>query len=159
AGPIANFILAIIIFTLIYTLYGKQSALPLVDAVLPNSAAETAGFKPGDRVLTIDGRAISTFSDMQRLVSISAGTELEIIVERDGQHKTLKATPTLRETKDKFGNIHRIGILGINRNMGAGEFSFRTVDPLTAMRLSVEETWSIIDLSVSYIGRVIIGRE
>jgi regulator of sigma E protease len=159
AGPVANFILAIIIFALIYSLYGKQSALPRVDAVQPNSAAEAAGFQPGDLVLSIDGRTISTFADMQRQVSISAGQELVVVVERNGEQKTLKATPTLRESKDKFGNIHRVGILGITRSMAAGEFNFHRVDPLTALRLSVEETWSIIDLSVSYIGRVIVGRE
>src|SRR6476646_7872929 len=67
AGPIANFILAILIFAAIFAFYGKPSTSARVDGVRPDSAAAAAGFKPGDVVVAIDGRAIATFAEMQRV--------------------------------------------------------------------------------------------
>src|SRR3954462_4588711 len=69
AGPIANFILAIVIFATIIAIYGRMTTSPRIDAVLPDSAAAAAGLKPGDIVLAIDGRTIESFTDMQRIVS------------------------------------------------------------------------------------------
>src|SRR6476660_3254064 len=63
AGPLDNFVLAIAIYACLFMIFGKPSTSPRVDAVQPGSAAEVAGFKPGDLVLTIDGRAIESFSD------------------------------------------------------------------------------------------------
>ncbi len=159
AGPIANFILAIAIFAAIFTFHGKSSTSALIDAVQADSAAAAAGFLPGDLVLSIDGRAIATFAEVQRIISISAGQPLEILVDRGGVQKTLKAAPTLREVKDKFGNVHRIGVLGISRSMAAGDLQLQTVDPLTAIRLGAEESWFIVERTMSYIGGVFVGRE
>ena len=75
AGPIANFALAIAIFAIIFMTVGKQTTSARVDTVQAGSAAQTAGFQPGDLVLTINGEKIESFSDMQRIVSISAGLE------------------------------------------------------------------------------------
>jgi len=73
AGPVANFLLAIAIFAGLFMIFGKPSALPRVDAVRPDSVAAAAGFQVGDVVLTINGRSIESFTDMQRIVSTSAG--------------------------------------------------------------------------------------
>src|ERR1700752_4982820 len=68
AGPLANFLLAIVIFAAIFMLYGKQSMTARVDTVQPDSAAAAAGFQPGDLVTAINGSAIGDFADMQRVV-------------------------------------------------------------------------------------------
>src|SRR4051794_38021125 len=68
AGPFANFVLAVVIFASLFMIFGKPSTSPRVDAVQAASAAEAAGFKPGDLVLTINGRAIESFPDMQQIV-------------------------------------------------------------------------------------------
>ncbi len=159
AGPIANFILAIVIFATIFSLYGKPSMSARVDSVQPESAAAAAGFEPGDVVVEIDGRSIATFGDMQRAISINAGQALDVVIERGGVRKNLKATPTLREIKDNFGNVHRIGVLGISRSMAASDNQLQTYDPLTAIRMGVEESWFIVDRTLSYIGGVVVGRE
>jgi regulator of sigma E protease len=117
AGPIANFILAIVIFAIIFMTVGKQIASARVDAVQANSAAAAAGFKAGDLVTAINGQKIEGFSDMQRMVSVSAGAPLKIDVDRGGVRQTLTAIPELRELKDNFGNVHRVGVLGISRSM------------------------------------------
>ena len=91
AGPLANFILAIVIFAAIFMLYGKQTMSARVDTVQPDSAAAAAGFQPGDLVVAIDGATIDNFADMQRIVSESAGETLAITVERNGVQRVLKA--------------------------------------------------------------------
>jgi regulator of sigma E protease len=159
AGPIANFILAIMIFAAIFSLYGKPSMSARVDSVQPESAAAAAGFEPGDLVVEIDGRSIASFGDMQRAISINAGQTLDVVIERGGARKNLKATPTLREMKDNFGNVHRIGVLGISRSMAASDNQLQTYDPLTAIRMGVEESWFIVDRTLAYIGGVVVGRE
>ncbi len=159
AGPLANFLLAIMIFAGIFMLYGKQSTSARVDAVQPGSAAEAAGFVPGDLVLSIDGRRIDSFADMQRIVSTSAGEALQVAVDRGGRVVTLTATPALKDIKDNFGNVHRIGVLGITRSMAPGNVRYEKVGPITALRMGVEETWFVIERTLSYIGGVIVGRE
>ncbi len=159
AGPAANFLLAIVIFTAIFMLYGKQTMSARVDAVQPDSAAASAGFQPGDVVVAIGGRAIDNFADMQRIVSESAGETLQITVERQGVPLQLKATPALKEVKDNFGNVHRIGILGITRSMAPEDLKFQPVAPPQAVLMGLQETWFVVDRTLTYIGGVIVGRE
>lgn len=159
AGPLANFVLAIVIFASIFAIVGKQTATARVDSVQPDSAAAAAGFKPGDLVLSIDGTKIDSFSDMQRIVSVSSGEKLKIVVERGGREVTLTATPQLKEIKDNFGNEHRIGVLGITRSMTAGDIKTQKVGPLTAVVMGAQETWFVVDRTLTYIGGVFAGRE
>src|SRR5712672_3093021 len=113
AGPIANFILAIVIFTCLFTFFGKPSTTARVDKVEVGSAAEKAGFQAGDIVTAIDGKSIGSFSDMQRVVSVRAGDTLTFTVNRGDATLQLKGTPELREAKDPFGNTQRLGVMGI----------------------------------------------
>jgi regulator of sigma E protease len=158
AGPIANFLLAIVIFAGVAMIYGRQSTLARVDSVQAGSAAEVAGFQPGDVVFSIDGKHINSFAEMQRIVSFSAGEALTIVVDRGGSQVTLKATPALREVKDNFGNVHRIGVLGITRSLAPGEVRFQRVGFFTAVGSGFTETWALIDQTLTYIGRVFVGR-
>jgi regulator of sigma E protease len=140
-------------------LHGKQSASARIDSIQPGSAAEAAGFKPGDLVVAIEGRAVETFADMQRVVSTNAGQKLQVTVERDGKPLTIEAVPALKEVKDNFGNMHRVGVLGITRSMAPGDVKTERASPLKALRLGVEETWFVVERTLSYIGGVIVGRE
>jgi len=159
AGPIANFVLAIAIFAAIFMTVGKQTTSARVDAVQPASAAEAAGFKPGDLVLAINGEKIESFSDMQRIVSISANETLSIDVDRGGAPVTLKAIPQLKELKDNFGNVHRLGVLGISRSMSPGDIKTEKAGPLRAIVMGAQETWFVVDRTLAYIGGVFVGRE
>jgi regulator of sigma E protease len=159
AGPVANFLLAIAIFAGIFMTVGKQTTSARVDTVQPGSAAQTAGFKPGDLVLTINGEKIESFSDMQRIVSSSAGAPLTIEVDRDNAQVTLKAVPQLKEIKDNFGNVHRLGVLGISRSMAPGDIKTEKAPPLRAIVMGAQETWFVVDRTMSYISGVFTGRE
>jgi regulator of sigma E protease len=159
AGPIANFVLAVAIFAGIFMIVGKQTTTARVDAIQEGSAAAAAGFRPGDLVVSIDGDKIGSFSDMQRIVSVSSGEPLKIVVERDGHPLTLTATPQLKELKDNFGNVHRLGVLGVSRSMASGDIKTHKVDPLTAVVMGAQETWFVVDRTLAYIGGVFAGRE
>jgi len=159
AGPIANFILAIIIFATIFAFYGRQTTTARVDTVVPNSAAAAAGLKPGDVVLAIDGRTIESFSDMQRVVSANAGRTLTFQIDRGGAPMTLTATPALKQSKDGFGNSTCQAVLGVSRSMAPGDIKTEHVNPLAAVWLGTKETWFIIDRTFSYIGGLFTGRE
>jgi regulator of sigma E protease len=157
AGPIANFILAIVIFTGIVMYYGKPSSIPRVDVLTPGSAAEAAGFKVGDVVLSIDGRSIESFVDMQRVVSTSAGSALAFRVKRDGGTIDLTATPALKEVKDTFGNTHRIGQLGIQYNARAEDARSTPVGSLEAVKIGTEQAWFIVTGTFKFIASVFAG--
>lgn len=159
AGPIANFLLAIVIFAAIFMFVGQRVATPIVDEVREGSAAETAGFLTGDLVVSIDGSSIESFGDMQRIVAASAGDELTIIVERGGVPVTLTAIPDLHEVTDRFGNVHRIGLLGIGRSATGENVQHVQYGPLTALGMGVSETWFVITRTLGYLADVVIGRE
>jgi regulator of sigma E protease len=159
AGPIANFILAILIFACLFTFFGKPSTTARVDQVEAGSAAAAAGFQVGDVVLAIDGTKIDSFTDMQRIVSVRAGEHLTFTIKRGDSTLQLQGTPELREVKDPFGNVHRQGVLGITRKTVAGDITTERVDPATALWLGVKETWFVIYRTLAYIGGVFTGRE
>lgn len=157
AGPAANFILAIVIFAALFFFFGKPSTSAQVESIEPGSAAAIAGFQPGDIVTAIDGSAIDSFVDMQRVVSTSAGEKLKFTVKRGDAAVTLEATPELRERKDTFGNTHRIGVLGVTRVSSPTEALTQPVSLPTAVWLGVKETWFIVDQTGRFLGSMFRG--
>lgn len=159
AGPLANFILAVVLFTFLFSVFGVPNTSARVDGVQPGSAAEAAGFKPGDVVMSINGSAISNFLEMQRFVGAEAGNQLKFTVKRGDSTVDLVATPQLKEIKDRFGNVQRLGILGISRSTAAGEVTTEQVNPAVAFWMGIKETWFVVDRTFSYIGGIFTGRE
>jgi regulator of sigma E protease len=158
AGPIANFILAIAIFAGIVYVNGRHILAPRVDAIQAGSAAERAGFRPGDLVVSINGRAIGSFTEMQRIVSASADDTLTIVVDRNGRQVTLTAVPDLKEQETPFGK-QRIGLLGLQASKAPEDLAHVKYGILESLKLGTLETWYVIDRTFTYIGRLIVGRE
>jgi len=159
AGPIANFILAIVIFAGMFSIVGQRTTLARVDQVSPGSAAATAGFKAGDLVVQVDGSEIASFNELQRIVSMSADKSLEIVVKRGEDLVNLTAVPVRKEVKDRFGNAARIGQLGIRRTTNPEDWVFTRLDPISAVWRGTKETYFIIERTLGYLGDVIVGRE
>lgn len=159
AGPIANFVLAVVIFTTIFTFFGERTTTAKVDVVNPGSVAERAGFLPGDRVVSIDGQAIESFGQMQRIVGMSPNQRLHFGVEREGRTVELVATPELKEITDNFGNTFRIGLLGIQRSASPDDWTLKRHDPFTAFGMAVKECYFVISRSLGYLYNVVTGRE
>jgi regulator of sigma E protease len=149
AGPVANFILSIVIFAGIFMSFGKQVMPARVDEVQPGSAAAAAGLMPGDLIVAIDGRAIGSFSDMQRIVAGSSGRTLTLTIDRGGAREEVKATPTARG----FCNA----VLGISKR--STDTKFETESPPAALVLGVQETYFVIERSLCFVTGVIVGRE
>jgi regulator of sigma E protease len=157
AGPIANFLLAILIFAGMSLYFGKPSSIPRVDVIQPDSVAASAGFKVGDVVSSIDGTTIESFADMQRIVSTSAGSKLTFQIMRDGAAVALSATPALKEVKDIFGNTHKIGVLGIQYNAQPSDPKTTPVGYAESLKIGVEQVWFIIDGTFKFVGSLFVG--
>ncbi len=158
AGPIANFLLAIAIFGSLVYVNGRHVLTPRVEVVQPGSAAERAGFQAKDLILAIDGRAVGSFADMQRVVSARAGDRLSIEVDRAGERVTLQAVPDLKENVTPLGK-HRVGLLGIQASRDPADLRHVTYGPVESVRLGALESWYVIDRTFDYLGKLIVGRE
>ena len=158
AGPIANFILAILIFAVLFGVYGRMIADPVVAEVRENSAAAAAGVKPGDRLVAIDGEKVMTFEDVRRYVGIRPGTSITVTVERAGEELKLPMVPTRTETTDQFGNKLEIGIIGIVTDQTSGNFRHIEYSPSEAVAEGVRETGHVITGTFNYIGNLVTGR-
>jgi regulator of sigma E protease len=150
AGPITNLVLAVFIFAGVFMIYGKTTAIPRIAAVEPGSAAAAAGFMVGDLIVSIDGKAIDNFADVQRIVNFSANQTLTIEVERAGAVLALRATPIDKD--------HR-GVLGIARSNAPGDVKTEKVGVTDAVWLGVDKTWFVISTTMQYLGNVVIGRQ
>jgi regulator of sigma E protease len=157
AGPIANFILGALIFAGMALYYGKPSTIARVDGVVAGSAAASAGLQVGDVVVEIDSTPIESFTDMQRIVAMNAGSTLVFRVKRDGNVVLLNATPALQERKDPFGNSHRIGVLGVEHKAQAGEAATTPVGYVEALKIGVEQVWFIIASTFKFLGSLFVG--
>ena len=157
AGPIANFLLAIVIFAGTALYFGKPSSVPRVDAIQSDSVAAAAGFQVGDVVISIDGRVIESFADMQRVVSTSPGSALLFQVKRNGAVAQITATPALKEVKDIFGNSHRVGQLGIQYTARPEDRITTPVGFLESLKIGAEQVWFIITSTFKFIGSLFGG--
>ncbi len=153
AGPAANFIFAIVLLAGLFATVGQPFTPPDVGQVQPNSAAEQGGIKPGDTISEIDGRKIERFEDVQQAVRLNAGGVMKIVVRRDGRAVALDVTPQMTEMTDRFGNVHRVGMLGIGRS----GVDYVQHDPATALGRAVEETWNLSVGTLKAIWQMIIG--
>jgi regulator of sigma E protease len=109
-------------------------------------------------VLSINGGTIESFRDMQEIVSLKADERLEFVVERGGSTVKLTATPRLTEEKDMFGNVYRIGRLGLTQTNTPQDIRLRKFGPIAAIGEAGKQTWFVIDQTFSYLGKLVMGR-
>jgi regulator of sigma E protease len=149
AGPAANFVLAILVFAVLFAVAGRPVATPVVSTVVAGSAADTAGLQPGDRIDQIGTAKIASFEDIQHQVAPHPGDTLSFVVTHDGKPETLKVTLGARGD-----GASRIGVLGIS---GAQMMSQR-LDPLSALVAGVDQTWEIASQTLVGVGQMITGQ-
>ncbi len=140
AGPAFNILSAVLIMILTFWTLGTYSSAAIVDEVLPDSAAAKAGLMSNDRIVQIEGRPIARFSDLQRLVSQSAGQPLAFVIDRNGTQMAATITPELREITDAIGNKIQVGAIGIKRGVGADQWEHKSHTLLESVDLGVRET-------------------
>lgn len=158
AGPIANFVLAFVIFAVSFMVVGRMQVEPIIAGVSEGSVAEKVGFKPGDRVLTIDGEKVASFDDVARKVSISEDRTLLFRIERDTREIDISGAPAIVSRKTVLGTDRRpvMGFVGST----APEHHFQKRFGLfEASSTAVREIVFVIERTGHYIGGLIAGRE
>ncbi|ACP25120.1 zinc metallopeptidase [Sinorhizobium fredii NGR234] len=158
AGPIANFLLAIAIFAVLFSIYGRAVADPVVAFVAPGSAAEKAGVLPGDRLISIDGKRIATFDDVRRYVSVRPDLPIKVRIDRAGAEVDLDMVPQRTESVDPLGNKVEEGKIGIGTNQEAGNFRVETYGPLEAVGQGALQSWRIVTGTFDYLSNLFVGR-
>jgi len=153
-GPLANFLLAIVILAVLFATVGQRISPPDISTVMPDTAAAEGGLRPGDRVVRINDTAIARFEDIQRIVSHSPGVPLAIVVDRAGREVNLRVTPRLTEQTDRFGNTYKIGLLGIGRS----GVTFVPLNPLQAVIEAGRETVHISVSTLASVWEMILGK-
>src|SRR5262249_36560392 len=153
AGPIANYVFAILILLGLFATAGEPYTPPIVGGIESGTAAAEAGLLTGDRILEVDGSTVERFEVITRIVQLRPGQTMPVVVERGGQTVTLTATPRLSVQTDNFGNEHRVGLLGIR----SGNREFRQLDPATAGWRAVVETANLTASMLEAIGQMIVG--
>ena len=159
AGPIANFILAIVIFAASFMLIGRFVSEPVVSDLVAGGAAQEAGFQQGDVVISINGEAIESFTDIPRIVAPNPGRELTVVISRDGIEKTLAVTPRTEERTDRFGNKSDIGMIGIINTPTEETSKVVHSGPVEAVGQAVWETWFIVRTTMLYLKDIIVGHQ
>lgn len=158
AGPLANFLLAIVIFAGMFATMGKPVSDPVVADIKPGSAAEAAGIARGDVLVALDGRAIETFDDVVRYITMRPEVPVEVTVRRNGEEIDFPLVPQRAETSDRFGNKMEVGQIGIITDQQAGNFRVVQLSPLEAVWEGVRQTGHIVTGTFDYIGNMIAGR-
>ena len=155
AGPLANFIFAIVLFAGLIMTVGTPRHYAGVGNILPDSAAAEARLEVGDRIIDIDGQEVVWFSDLVRIVSANPGVPLKITVLRGKEELTLAATPKVQKRTDKDGNPVEIGLLGVRFDPEQAEYERQ--NPLKAVWLGVRQTAALTTNILSYLGEMIVG--
>jgi regulator of sigma E protease len=153
AGPIANFIFAIVALAALFATAGQPFTPAQVGAVQAGSAAEAGGVQAGDTFLAIDGERIERFEDVQRLVRLNAGKPMDLLLKRGDKELSLAVTPKVTTFTDRFGNTHQLGLLGIEHS--GVEYVRR--DPVTALWRAGTETLNITSGTLVAVGQMIVG--
>ena len=158
AGPLANFILSILIFASVFAFVGIPMNEPRVGEVQPGSAAEKAGIKSGDLIAAIDGAKIETFADIVKSVSFRGGEQLNVTIDRSGTPIVLNIVPGIVEEPDGFGGTSKRGLLGISPPKDTVA-SVRRLSISDAISQGTSETWRIVSVTFKYLGKLVRGEE
>ena len=157
AGPFANFVLAVAIFTAIFMGIGRVETAPIVGGVMENSAAYEAGFLPGDEIVEIDGRSITKFQQLADAVLISGGETLDVVVVRQTERVLLQVAPVRIDTTDRYGNPITMWQLGIRGDPNA--YDFERLGFLEALGHGFNELGRILSVTIRFLGQMILGKE
>jgi len=157
AGPIANFLLSVVLIACLMATFGAARPYAGVGEMMPGSAAAEAGFKAGDRIVSIDGEAVEWFSDLVRIVSVQPEMLLKIKVRRGDDEFVLTATPKRHQQPGAEGKTVEIGLLGVRYD--PQQMHYERQNPLMAVWLGIQQTASLTEKTLSFLGQVISGRQ
>jgi regulator of sigma E protease len=153
AGPLANFVLAIFIFATFYTAYGKPETPAVIGAVRAGSAADQAGLRAGDRILSIAGQRTEYFQDIQGITSLRPNYQVEIRFERGNELRTVPARLAAEQRADEFGQKYVVGLLGIEPS----QMLYQRLSPIDAVPAATVATAKVTRMIIEITGQIITG--
>ena len=157
AGPLANFLLAIIIFSIINMFVGKDLTPAVIDEVQADSPAYVAGIQKNDKIISIDNNKVQSILEVSTFISTSTAEIIEFTVLRNDQEITLYVKPNLVQSKDALGNAVKKRMIGIKLSPFNNEFKKQRLGPSQAIYYSVKEVWFVSVTSLKYLGNMLIG--
>jgi regulator of sigma E protease len=157
AGPLANFALAILIFTIINMFVGKDMTPAIIDEVQKDSPAFVAGMKKNDKIIYIDNKKVESILEVSTFINISTTETIEFVVLRNDQTISLLVKPDLVDGKDTLGNSVKKRMIGIKLSPLNNKYEKQPLGPSKAIYYSVKEVWFVTVTSLNYLGKMITG--
>jgi len=157
AGPLANFILAILIFIMINLTVGKDFTPAIIDEVQKDSPAFVSGLKKNDKILFIDNKKVESILEVSTFINLSTAENIKFEILRNDQEFSIFVKPNLIEGKDSLGNPTQKRMIGIKLAYTKDEFERRPLGPSKAIYYSVKEVWFVTVTSLNYLGKIISG--
>jgi regulator of sigma E protease len=154
-GPVFNLLFAVVLFFGMFFFAGLPEPVDttVIGQIGPASAAEKAGIKPGDRVLSINGKETASWEQVSEFIRESGGREVELLIERDGEQLTVKAVPAMDKIKNLFGEeVGERYMLGITRKDGV---AYKETTLPEALEAAFIQTWNLIYLTIMGIVKII----
>ena len=159
AGPISNFILAILIFAAAFMFVGTPVNEPRVDGVTETGAAKAAGLMKGDYIRSIDGKEMHSFTDIREAMIFQGDTPILLKVERNNQMLELKIVPKVVEETDQSGRVVRSSQIGIMHEFSKDPAGSVRLSPVQAVAKGIERTWFVSATTLRYVGKMFSGKE
>jgi regulator of sigma E protease len=158
AGPIANFILAVVLFSLLFAFIGARTVSTYVGDVTPKSPAAEAGIKAGDKIVAINGKPLKYFGDIRDAVTAAKGKPLRIDLKRGDQTLVVALQARTLQTKDIYGTPTSFTGIGVGYATTPENILYVPVPLAVAPQAAVGEVVVIVDTTFTYLGRIVSGR-
>lgn len=153
AGPVFNFLLAIVIFFIVY-MYGIPNLIPVIGQMSKDSSASEAGLITGDKILALNNQKITYWDEIKPIITESKGSEVKVVVQRGSEEKSFTVKPKLSKAKSIFGEEESTYLIGVSP---AGKTVIERKNPLMAIISSVGKTWEISKLTVISVVKMLEG--
>ena len=157
AGPLANFVLAILIFIIINMIAGKDITPAIIQEVQEDSPAFVAGMKKNDKIISIDNKKVESILEVSTLINISTSETIEFLLLRNNQEISILVKPNLVDGEDSLGNSVKKRMIGIKLSPLNNEFQKQPLGPSKAIYYSIKEVWFNSISSLKYLGKKVIG--
>jgi len=157
AGPLANFLLAIVIFFSVYTFVGKDFTPAVINEVQKDSPAMTAGLKNNDIIVSIDGNKVKSIMEVSKFIMMSTDEFIDFTVTRSSQNLTFKVKPNIVASEDNLGNKMNKRMVGIKLGAFNNKINHVKLGPIKAIYYAISEVYYVSASSLKYLGSMIAG--